>query len=173
MTLSRLLFALMMTAPLWLAGCAMQGGKGTPAGSKDAGTAAKSTTTKPEPEQTTTAPAKTDADAAAANARKAQSAFTAGLKAYDNGDYKVAGSRLQGALDLGLASKTDQVTAYKYLAFLACASNQREACKQHFRRAFAINPRFKLSATEAGHPVWGPAFKEVVAERTAKGLPTP
>jgi len=171
--LSRLLIVLMMAAPLWLAGCAMQGNKGTQTGSKEAGTAAKPTTTKPEQEQTTAPAAKTDADVAAANARKAQASLNAGLKAYDNGDYKVAGSRLQGALDLGLASKTDQVTAYKYLAFLACASNQRETCKQHFRRAFAINPRFKLSPTEAGHPVWGPAFKEVVAERAAKGLPTP
>lgn len=87
-----------------------------------------------------------------------------GLRAYDNGQYKAARKNLDSALADGL-SKADQLTAHKTLAFVACASGQTRPCKEHFRRVLAIDPGFALSRTEAGHPVWGKAFREVKAEK--------
>lgn len=100
--------------------------------------------------------------------RKAEAELARGLAAYDDADYKTAGQALQQALDQGLASRADQAKAYKHLAFIACAGNQVDVCKAHFRKALAANPRLILSKSEAGHPVWGPAFKEVKAERMHK-----
>lgn len=87
-----------------------------------------------------------------------------GLRAYDNGQYKAARKSLDSALADGL-SKADQLTAHKTLAFVACASGQTRPCKEHFRKALAIDPAFALSKTEAGHPVWGKAFRDVKAEK--------
>ena len=90
-----------------------------------------------------------------------------GLEAYENSQYKNSRTLLQSALDGGLET-SDQVTAHKYFAFIACASGQREKCKTHFRNALAIDPDFSLGRTEAGHPVWGKAFRDVKAEQQKK-----
>ena len=100
--------------------------------------------------------------------RKAEAELARGLAAYDDADYKTAGQALQQALDQGLARRVDQAKAYKHLAFIACAGNQVEVCKAHFRKALAASPHLTLSRSEAGHPIWGPAFKEVKAERLRK-----
>lgn len=97
-------------------------------------------------------------------AKKAEVNLANGIKAYENGDYKTSQSELQGALALGLANRVDQMRANKYLAFIACAGNQRDVCKTHFLKAFAISPKFSLAKSEAGHPVWGPVFLEAKAE---------
>lgn len=90
-----------------------------------------------------------------------------GIEAYENSQYKASRTLLRSALDSGL-EPTDQVIAHKHLAFIACAGGQRETCKTHFRKAIAIDPGFALSRTEAGHPVWGKAFREVKAEQQKK-----
>ena len=69
----------------------------------------------------------------------------------------------------GLAFDSEKVTAYKYLAFIHCASNQEKLCRDDFRRAFEVDPAFKLDRTEIGHPLWGPVYNSVRAELLSKG----
>jgi len=107
---------------------------------------------------------------APAQAKKAEASLASGVKAYEDGDYRTAQQELQIALDQGLAAKPDQVKANKYLAFVACATGKRDVCKKHFRNALALNPRFQLTRAEAGHPGWGPVFREARGE-AAKAAP--
>jgi len=88
-----------------------------------------------------------------------------GIEAYENGQYRAARNQLSGALESGLDAP-DQVTAHKYLAFIACASGQRITCRSHFKKALDIDAGFSLTRTESGHPIWGKIFREVKAERS-------
>lgn len=112
-------------------------------------------------------PAHGEAPAEDAAVRLAAQNLDQGIRAYENGQYKAARQSLKSALEGPLAA-ADQVTANKLLAFMACADGQRASCKAHFRKALAANPTFTLSRTEAGHPVWGKAFREVKAEKPRK-----
>lgn len=119
------------------------------------------------------APAKA-AEAAPAPAEKpasgkAEASLSQGIHAYENGDYKTSQKELQAALALGLIHRGDQIRAHKYLAFIACASAQRDSCKSHFLRILAMNPRFNLTKAEVGHPVWGEVFREAKAESSKRG----
>ncbi|HVY04788.1 MAG TPA: TssQ family T6SS-associated lipoprotein [Burkholderiales bacterium] len=87
-----------------------------------------------------------------------------GVQHYEEGNYKVAKRRLQFALEEGL-SRPDRVKAHKYLAFIACASSQPVSCREEFGIALELDPKFELSAAEAGHPIWGPVFKSVKAKQ--------
>ena len=91
----------------------------------------------------------------------AEQEFSSGVKSYEEGDYRTSMVALQGALDMGLNSKGDQVTAYKYLAFIHCISGREKQCRDNFKKAFEIDPHFDLKPAEAGHPVWGPVFRGV------------
>ena len=86
-----------------------------------------------------------------------------GVKEYEDGNYAEASRLLQSSLDQGLSAKSDQVRAHKYLAFIHCISGREQRCRDEFRAALKIDPSFELAANEAGHPIWGPAF------RSAKG----
>lgn len=105
---------------------------------------------------------------AAAQPVKADAHLATGVQFYEDGNYKAAQTELQAALDQGLAGKTDQARARKYLAFIACTANQRDQCKKHFAAAFAAYPKFRLSKAEAGHPIWGPVYSEAKAEAGKK-----
>jgi|APFre7841882724_1041349.scaffolds.fasta_scaffold03301_4 Tfp pilus assembly protein PilF len=87
----------------------------------------------------------------------------AGLKQYEDGDLKAAQASLHRALAEGLAFEADRVTAHKYLAFIECASGRERECRDQFAAALALDPRLELSRAEAGHPVWGPAFRSTKA----------
>ena len=97
--------------------------------------------------------------------RQAERDLSAGIRAYEEGQYKTSAQRLQEALDGGLAFTTDQVTAYKYLAFVHCATGRTQQCRDEFRHAFALDPAFELTKAEAGHPTWGPVYRSVKNER--------
>lgn len=84
-----------------------------------------------------------------------------GIAYYEDGNYAQAQRALQGALNSGLASRTDQARAYKYLAFIYCVTERIPQCRQEFSNAIAADPKFTLSAAEAGHPTWGPVFRGV------------
>lgn len=84
-----------------------------------------------------------------------------GLREYEDGNYRTAGRKIKAALDEGLRARADRVTAHKYLAFINCVSNREIQCREEFRVAFEIDPRFDLTAAEAGHPIWGPVFRSV------------
>jgi Tfp pilus assembly protein PilF len=97
--------------------------------------------------------------------RKAEQELSAGIKTYEEGNYKAAAKSLQNALDAGLTFDSDAVRAHKYLAFTHCLSNREKQCKDEFRKALELDSKFELEPAEAGHPIWGPAFRAVKAER--------
>lgn len=101
--------------------------------------------------------------------RKAEQALNNGVRLYEDGQLKAAQASLQEALNLGLTFDSEKVSAHKYLAFIYCASNQERQCRDEFRRAFEIDPGFKLDRTEIGHPLWGPVYTGVRADLLAKG----
>lgn len=84
-----------------------------------------------------------------------------GVKNYEEGDYNAAIGMLQHALLDGLKSKADQARAHKYLAFIHCTSGHEKLCSDAFKKALEVNPNFDLQAAEAGHPVWGPIFRNL------------
>lgn len=100
--------------------------------------------------------------------RKLEEELAQGIKSYENGRYREAQQLLKNSLEGELIGKPEQVTANKYLAFITCANRQRDICKGYFRKALAINPQFELTPTEAGHPMWRTAFKEVRDETQKK-----
>ena len=95
-------------------------------------------------------------------ASKGAQDFSDGIKQYEDANYGEAMRLLQSGLDQGLG-RDDQVQAHKYLAFIHCVSGREQRCRDEFRSALKIDPSFELAANEAGHPIWGPAF------RSAKG----
>ena len=95
---------------------------------------------------------------------KGEPQLTAGIRSYEDGRYPQASTSLQNAIAAGL-SDADQVTANKYLAFIACTQGRERQCRAYFRRALELNPAFELEAAEAGHPMWGPVFRNVKARR--------
>ena len=90
--------------------------------------------------------------------------LASGIRQYENANYAEAARQLQSALDQGLA-REDQVRAHKYLAFIHCVSGREQRCRDEFRAALKIDPSFELAASEAGHPIWGPAFRSVKGQR--------
>lgn len=96
--------------------------------------------------------------------RKAERELNLGIRNYENGNYNAAAGFFQNALSEDQLSVGDQVTAHKFLAFIYCVSGEKLACRGAFKKVLALNPKFDLSAGEAGHPIWGPVFREVQAE---------
>lgn len=93
--------------------------------------------------------------------RKAEQDLSAGIRAYEDGDYRNSARLLQNALSAGPILKSDRVAAHKYLAFMHCAQSREKACRDEFRKALELNPDFELSPAESGHPLWGPVFKSL------------
>lgn len=91
--------------------------------------------------------------------RKAEQNLSSGIRAFEDGDYDASARLLQDALAAGLLLNSDKVAAHKYLAFMHCAESRKVACRNAFRKALDLNPRFDLAPAEAGHPVWGPVFR--------------
>ena len=90
-----------------------------------------------------------------------------GVLNYEESNYRIAKRRLQFALEEGL-SRPDRVKAHKYLAFIACVSNQQLTCREEFAIALELDPNFELAPEEAGHPIWGPMFKSVKAKQARR-----
>ncbi|MFN3566070.1 MAG: TssQ family T6SS-associated lipoprotein [Burkholderiaceae bacterium] len=97
--------------------------------------------------------------------RPPERALINGLRSYEEGAFDKAESAFRSALLQGLRDRRDAAVAYKYLAFIACAFNRIVDCEQNFRSAFASDPDFVLTDAEIGHPIWGPVYRKVAAER--------
>jgi Tfp pilus assembly protein PilF len=108
-------------------------------------------------------PVKQEDSVVALAKRQAEQDLLAGVRQYEDGDYPEAERLLQQALSEKLTYPKDQVVAYKYLAFIYCGAGRTDECSGAFKKALAIDPKFQLSASEAGHPVWGPLFKSLQA----------
>lgn len=91
----------------------------------------------------------------------AEARLKTGITQYEEGNYAQAQRTLQSALVNGLASRTDQARAYKYLAFIYCVTDRVPQCRQEFGNAITADPKFTLTAAEAGHPTWGPVYRSV------------
>ena len=107
-------------------------------------------------------------DARVAELRTSFLAFEQGLRRYEEGAFEQAALWLDEALALGLEPREDAVRAHKLRAFIECAAGRMGACKSHFRAALKLDPGFDLARAEAGHPMWGPAFREVRGETSAQ-----
>jgi Tfp pilus assembly protein PilF len=94
--------------------------------------------------------------------RPAERSLIEGVRAYDEGQYAVAEAALRKALREGLQSRRDQATAHKLLAFITCTSERLAACEAEFRAARAADPAFTLGRSEAGHPIWGPVYRQTL-----------
>lgn len=95
--------------------------------------------------------------------RPAERALLAGLRAYDDGNYRDAERELTLALSTGLVSAKDRAAAHKHLAFVYCTSQRLKPCEEAFRAARGADAEFLLSRAEAGHPLWGPVYKRVAS----------
>jgi Tfp pilus assembly protein PilF len=93
-------------------------------------------------------------------ATKAQVTLVEGLRQFDAGNHEASAKTLASALEMGLPDK-DRATAHKHLAFIHCSAGRERACRDEFRKAIAADPKMRLDAAEAGHPVWGPIFRSM------------
>jgi hypothetical protein len=94
--------------------------------------------------------------------------LTAGIRSYEEGNYKDSTKLLQEALTKGLLDRESQVEARKYLAFIHCVSGREMECADEFKKALELDPNFELQTAEAGHPLWGPVYRSV---KSANGTP--
>ena len=92
---------------------------------------------------------------------KAEQDLSAGIRAYEDGEYKSSARLLQNALSAGLLLNSDKVAAHKYLAFIHCAHAREESCRKAFSKALALDPDLELTPAESGHPLWAPVFKSL------------
>jgi tetratricopeptide (TPR) repeat protein len=97
--------------------------------------------------------------------------FASGLRHYEAGNYDDALKSLTASLDHGVLPRTEQATARKHLAFIHCVSGREQQCREEFRKAMEIDPKFELNSAEAGHPVWGPVYSNVRAQMIASLAP--
>ncbi len=93
-----------------------------------------------------------------------------GIGNYEDGEYRSAAKNFQEALNAGL-TRMDSMIAHKYLAFIACSSNNTQRCRDEFRKAFEDDPSFALNAAEVGHPIWGPVYRKVRDQIKSKEKP--
>jgi hypothetical protein len=89
----------------------------------------------------------------------AQQAVTAGVEAYNRGEYQGAIRKLT-APEVAAGEKSVQLTALKYSAFSYCLTKRQAQCRQQFERAFKLDAGFDLAPGEKGHPLWTPAFEQ-------------
>lgn len=98
---------------------------------------------------------------------KARESLAQGIEHYNAGRSPEALRSLTAALDHGQLSRPEQGTARKYLAFIYCTSGREPQCRDEFRKGLEIDPGFDLSVAEAGHPGWGPVYRDVRARLSA------
>lgn len=92
---------------------------------------------------------------------RANATFSEASRLYDSGSYDDAMKNFLIALDSGALTLPQQLIARKQMAFIHCVSNREVSCKEEFEKTFALDAKFDLSPAEAGHPIWGPVFRNV------------
>lgn len=94
---------------------------------------------------------------------QAEQDLSAGIAKYEEGQFNESAKLLQASLKAGLTEPADQARAHKFMAFMHCAANRIAPCRDQFRAALKADPAFDLSASEIGHPIWGPVYRAVKA----------
>jgi len=85
--------------------------------------------------------------------------FAEGFGFYDRGEYAAAINKFRSPA-VSNAWPELRVRALKYLAFSYCVTNNLHACQQAFYDAMQLDPQFKLSPAEEGHPIWSPIYEK-------------
>ncbi len=98
---------------------------------------------------------------------KARESLAQGVEQYNAGKFAEASRSLTAALDHGQLTRPEQGNARKHLAFIYCTTGREPQCRDEFRKALEVDPGFELSAAEAGHPIWGPVYRDVRARLSA------
>ena len=150
----RFLFVLLLLVPL--SGC-----ETVKKGMQDIGSVFDSEEPKPKPRPAPPPRAQEPTQPA----RSPESLLAAGVSQFEEGDYAQAERLLQSSLADGLSSRASQARAHKYLAFTYCVTNRPAQCRQQFGNALSADPKFTLTAAEAGHPTWGPVYRSVSKAR--------
>jgi tetratricopeptide (TPR) repeat protein len=95
---------------------------------------------------------------------KAEQMLNDGMVKYDAGDYPAAHTLYVSALKEGLKSQEDQVRAMKQMAFTLCLMEKFRECRAEFVKIYDVDPKFDLTAAEAGHPSWTRTFASAKAQ---------
>jgi tetratricopeptide (TPR) repeat protein len=95
----------------------------------------------------------------------AQAALKESEELFDKGDFNAAIKKLSNTPEIFQADNDIQIPAYKYLAFSYCVTRRQTQCAENFNKAFSLDPRFELAASERGHPMWGPVYERVKRAR--------
>ncbi len=95
----------------------------------------------------------------------AQAALKESEELFDKGDFNATIKKLGNTPEVFQADNDIQISAYKYLAFSYCVTRRQTQCAENFNKAFALDPRFELAASERGHPMWGPVYERVKRAR--------
>ena len=100
-----------------------------------------------------------------------------GLKRYDAGSFEDAKTSFLLAVDSGALTTAQQLNARKHMAFIYALQNRESSAREEFEKAFAIDSKFELTPAEAGHPKWGPIYRQMKADaatrRTSWFAPAP
>jgi tetratricopeptide (TPR) repeat protein len=92
---------------------------------------------------------------------------------YNNAEYENAIVQLEKALQfLRLLKGSDQVEAYKYLAFSYVAFGDKEKAKEQFRKVLALNPELDLDPATVS-PKIIKVFEETKSEMPVSPPPSP
>jgi outer membrane protein assembly factor BamD (BamD/ComL family) len=101
--------------------------------------------------------ASSSSSSGSASGEDAAALLSEGLQAYQSRNYDLAKDKLT-AVTTRKATRNQQITAFKHLAFIhAIQQNPREA-KRQFLKAFYLDKDFVLDRAELGNPYWMPAF---------------
>lgn len=95
--------------------------------------------------------------------RTGETLLAEGVRQFEDANYRAAGGAIQRAIQSGL-TRSSEVTAHKYLAFIYCINGRKPQCRDEFRESVRLDPKFDLQPSEAGHPMWGPVFREVKSD---------
>jgi tetratricopeptide (TPR) repeat protein len=98
--------------------------------------------------------------------RMMNEAATAYDKADYNGAIKIYGDALKETIPLD-----EQLKAHKFIAFSYCLTARQVLCRQEFERLLQKKADFDLAPAEAGHPSWGPSFRQAKARQRPAGSP--
>lgn len=91
-----------------------------------------------------------------------------GVLLYQAARYEAAETVLKTALQQGISQPQDVARAHKHLAFIYCTSKREALCSAAFKAARQADPGFELTKAEAGHPLWGPVYRRVMAATASR-----
>lgn len=91
-----------------------------------------------------------------------------GLRRYEAGNFEDAKTSFLLAVDSGVLTTAQQLGARKHMAFIYALQNRESSARDEFEKAFALDTKFELSPAEAGHPKWGPVYRQVKADTASR-----